>query len=63
MDACVWFFSKMSRRPCSVSQGSTWEMAVDSGPISPERPPVATTVASASSSLRMRSHMPSTSDV
>ena len=54
----VWFFSKMRRRPCRVSHGSTWEIAVDSGPISPDRPPVATTVASLSSSLRMRSHMP-----
>ena len=53
----------MRRRPWRVSHGSTWVMALESGPMRPESPPVATTVASASSSARIRSHIPSTSDV
>ena len=39
----------MSRRPCRVSHGSTWSIALDNGPMRPDRPPVATTVVSASS--------------
>ena len=50
---------KMMRRPSRVSQGSWCSMAAEYGPISPARPPVATTVHGPTSSWSRR-HRPST---
>src|SRR5438270_2027415 len=54
-----WFFSKIRRRPCSVSQGSWCSMRWVRREKSPPRPPVEITVDSPSSSSK-RSHSPST---
>ena len=55
----VWFFSQIRRRPCRVSHGSSCSMESATGAISEARPPVATMVASPTTSS-MRSHIPST---
>ena len=59
-DRHVTLRSYTMRRPCRVSQGSTWSMVSEYGAMSELKPPVATTVDGPSSSMK-RLARPSTS--